>query len=1083
MKQDCFAHCRMWPLLLTLCFFISSQNAFTQYQTSQVVKTPNPAVYSEITGYLESLPVDYDSNATKKYPLIIFWHGADEKGDVTGDNVSAVAKNGLPKYIKDGLFPSHFTVGNETFSFIVLSPQIHSTQNNVVSASAMLQYAISNYRVDTTRVYFTGLSLGGRISWNRVSSSDSMSRKIAGEVLVCPGSIVNLNTAAHVIKPAAANLPIWTLSNFDDQYVDHEILDTLSYNYNAYTPAPSPLMKLTYFTGTEQPSDAIKHDAWTRAYNPTTKIDGLNIYEWMLQYTNKKLRAVAGADQSFTSTPASVILDGTKSHARGGRIINYTWTKIAGPSGGTITNANDSTTSITSLSNGMYSYKLAVEHTDNTFAYDTVNITVEDTVQALNKITTPVSTYCGGYLESLPADYSANPMKNYPVIISLHTNEELGDGSQAALDTLKHKGIPRYINDGGFPNSFTVNGEQYSFIVIAPQISSTVSSPATVQDILNYVKTNYRVDTTRIYLTGLRLGGRMAWQSISLSQPFTNSIAALTLIAPNSISGLTGNISIPAGSSLPLWILQNVQDPSAPYQRADTLVNNYNSYSPVPSPLAKLTLFTGSEQPTNKLDAWTRSFDPSFKENGLNIYEWMLQYTNEKLAANAGPDQAITLPLTSITLDGRKSHSRQGQITNYAWTKLSGPSGGIITSPSNDTTIVTSLAAGTYVFELQITHTDASTDKDTVIVSTQTQTAVSNPSPEIISTIGGYYESLPVNYNEDTTKRFPLLMFLHANAEMGNGTTELPELLVSGPPKLLNEGKFPATVILGGQQFSFIVVSPQLKNSSSVVSAAKAMIDYAVNKYRVDTNRIYITGIGLGGLASWRFAGYSLEYADRLAACLLVRPNIDTLTGSSSNPTPIIAYNSVGGSDLPFWVTHASGDNVAAPWKATALVDSVNSRNPDPLAKLTMFSTASGIVDAWTKTYDPASKFWSDSINVYQWMLSYQRSITSPRKANPSATPVLQVQSESSDEEMLNAKISPNPVNAQIKVLITGKAKGRSSLTLYTLQGQRLSQQLFNKENENPVSRIVRTSNLPAGYYSIFVTIGRHQKVVKFIKQ
>ena len=89
----------------------------------------------------------------------------------------------------------------------------------------------------------------------------------------------------------------------------------------------------------------------------------------------------------------------------------------------------------------------------------------------------------------------------------------------------------------------------------------------------------------------------------------------------------------------------------------------------------------------------------------------------------------------------------------------------------------------------------------------KTQRAVTaNVSPRI----QGYYESLPVSYASNPTKKYPLLIFLHGVGELGNGTTQLPLVLKNGIPKMLNQGTFPASFTVGGVAHSFIVISPQL---------------------------------------------------------------------------------------------------------------------------------------------------------------------------------------------------------------------------------------------------------------------------------
>ena len=71
---------------------------------------------------------------------------------------------------------------------------------------------------------------------------------------------------------------------------------------------------------------------------------------------------------------------------------------------------------------------------------------------------------------------------------------------------------------------------------------------------------------------------------------------------------------------------------------------------------------------------------------------------NKPPIAVAGPDQVITLPIDSVSLDGRSSSDPDGSISNYLWTKISGPVSSKILKPSDSISKLKSLIAGTYQF-------------------------------------------------------------------------------------------------------------------------------------------------------------------------------------------------------------------------------------------------------------------------------------------------------------------------------------------------------------------------------------------------
>ena len=89
--------------------------------------------------------------------------------------------------------------------------------------------------------------------------------------------------------------------------------------------------------------------------------------------------------------------------------------------------------------------------------------------------------------------------------------------------------------------------------------------------------------------------------------------------------------------------------------------------------------------------------------------------TNIPPTANAGPDQSITLPANSVTLNG-SGNDPDGSITAYLWTKISGPAC-TITNPNSASTSVTGMLQGTYRFELRVTDNNGAYGRDTMQVT------------------------------------------------------------------------------------------------------------------------------------------------------------------------------------------------------------------------------------------------------------------------------------------------------------------------------------------------------------------------------
>ena len=135
--------------LLVGCASIK-KTAHTPGQSEQTLAT----TYSEpVTGsYLISLPEKYDEDK-KAWPLILFLHGAGERGN----NLDLVKTHGPPKQVEAG----------RDLPFIVVSPQISEGEWwDSIHLLALLDEIEARYRVDQTRIYLTGLSMGGYGTWD-----------------------------------------------------------------------------------------------------------------------------------------------------------------------------------------------------------------------------------------------------------------------------------------------------------------------------------------------------------------------------------------------------------------------------------------------------------------------------------------------------------------------------------------------------------------------------------------------------------------------------------------------------------------------------------------------------------------------------------------------------------------------------------------------------------------------------------------------------------------------------------------------------------------------------------------------------
>ncbi|SDH02659.1 PKD domain-containing protein [Chitinophaga filiformis] len=228
-------------------------------------------------------------------------------------------------------------------------------------------------------------------------------------------------------------------------------------------------------------------------------------------------------------------------------------------------------------------------------------------------------TNSGGYYEYVPPSY-AGSKESFPLIIFIHGIGELGNGT-TQLKTVLKNGLPKLLNNGTFPTSFTVKGKSYSFIVAAPQFKK-IPAPVDVLSLINYLKRKYRIDNKRIYVTGLSMGGGVTEDFASAGDSYAQMVAAAVPIAGNmNPKQLPRAPNTVAKNDVPMWFLHNSDDPMVPSQYSRDWVSMIEAYKPAANPEPKLTIFNKKGH-----DAWTTAYDPSYKENGMNVYEWMLQY-------------------------------------------------------------------------------------------------------------------------------------------------------------------------------------------------------------------------------------------------------------------------------------------------------------------------------------------------------------------------------------------------------------------------------------------------------------------------
>jgi hypothetical protein len=208
---------------------------------------------------------------------------------------------------------------------------------------------------------------------------------------------------------------------------------------------------------------------------------------------------------------------------------------------------------------------------------------------------------------------------------------------------------------------------------------------------------------------------------------------------------------------------------------------------------------------------------------------------------------------------------------------------------------------------------------------------------------------LPKDYDADATKRWPLILYLHSVAENGSN---INKVLASGLPLAITQGR----------QLPAIVLSPQCPDYETwSASALFQLIDDISAQYRVDPDRIYVTG----GSEAWVLLAI---HPDKFAAVVPIEGRPDSADAARLKDIPLWAFNSANEPGVPVGMT-------------TAMVNAIRAAGGH--AHVT---TTDGRFDPWDVAYGEISNdystvslphdqatFMCNADPVYAWLLAQKR--------------------------------------------------------------------------------------------------------------
>ncbi len=255
-RPTCFVQIALLMVLgglLTACAHRPQRQAPPAPGTQQARHFQVSRQVSNSLDYQVFLPAGYRAGSGKKWPLIVFLHGAGERGT----NIDKVTVHGPPKIVKS----------RPDFPFVVVSPQCpdHAFWNPD-ELDTLLDHILARYDTDAARVYLTGLSMGGNGSW---IWSTARPERFAAVAPICGwGDPVRVWIASGPRRNALSTLPVWAFHGAKDSVVPLRDSEAMV----AAFARIGNKVKLTIYPDAD-------HNSWTAAY------DDPALYDWFLSHS------------------------------------------------------------------------------------------------------------------------------------------------------------------------------------------------------------------------------------------------------------------------------------------------------------------------------------------------------------------------------------------------------------------------------------------------------------------------------------------------------------------------------------------------------------------------------------------------------------------------------------------------------------------------------------------------------------------------------------------------------------------------------------------------------------------------------
>lgn len=327
--------------------------------------------------------------------------------------------------------------------------------------------------------------------------------------------------------------------------------------------------------------------------------------------------------------------------------------------------------------------------------------------------------------------------------------------------------------------------------------------------------------------------------------------------------------------------------------------------------------------------------------------------TNSVIFSNISPSSGNIV----ITL-ARGSGATYNYINGFKITENG--SGTTTTSTSTSTTSTSSSTTTTTTAGSTTTSTSTSTTSTTTNAGTAQFLRTFTVSTQ---TWNAYVKLPPTYYTDAPSTTYPLIVFFPGLGEVGSNSNLL---LNYGPSRYINNGSWDGGINTGSGNEYPIIISMQPATAWPPNSYCQAAVDAAIAAYRTDTNRVYLTGLSMGGWITSQYVSFSTTNADKIAAIVNIQGVVP------DNGTSAMDKFTRGR-----WLGYEQSQDYRSMDTIVSVINTANPAESPVAAQYFITSFSGGTHCCFNNWYDPSLKAYpspstgsdQSTDNIYQWMM------------------------------------------------------------------------------------------------------------------